>query len=88
MSSTPELLLHVELHGRHDQDYDQIFYPRLVLALLMVLAAIIGLGNLCTTQFGKPLHVGIFRLGQSLRTSNALDLTIRESSGLLAPEEL
>lgn len=39
------------------QEYDQAFYPRLVIVLILVLAALVGLGGFCVTHIGKPIYV-------------------------------
>lgn len=39
------------------QEYDQAFYPRLVIVLILVLAALMGLGGVCVTHIGKPVYV-------------------------------
>lgn len=45
------------LDPKYCQEYDQAFYPRLFLVLLLGLAALFGLGGLCVVHFAKPVHV-------------------------------
>ncbi|CAM9771072.1 unnamed protein product [Laminaria digitata] len=57
------LLLVAEQDSRYVQDksdqlqeYDQAFYPRLVIVLILLLAALVGLGGVCVAHIGKPVY--------------------------------
>ena len=39
------------------QEYDQAFYPRLIIVLILGSAALVGLGGVCATHVGKPIYV-------------------------------
>lgn len=39
------------------QEYDQTYYPRLIVVIILSLGALLGFGGLCVTHIGKPLHV-------------------------------
>lgn len=42
---------------RRPQEYDQTFYPRVVVVLILAMAVLVGLGTLCVVHIGKPIQV-------------------------------
>ncbi|CAN0000090.1 unnamed protein product [Discosporangium mesarthrocarpum] len=38
------------------QEYDETFYPRVIILTIIALAALVGLGGLCVSHIAVPIH--------------------------------